>query len=176
MVVWETTFHSSHHPNIIISLVSYPSAPALHISCSLPPFRLAPCHYCVLMQKYVLKICYLNTVPFLSKSPPLFCPYHSLLELQKHQLYQLLSCLLSICLELPICVTPLLLNWYLLSFFHVNPRVSYSTNALIFVLSTMTSFTNIWTSLSLQLNTPLIPDIPLLFLKGWLFNLRSHVR
>ena len=50
-------------------------------------------------------MCYPHTIPFLRKIPPLFYPYHSLVELQKHQLCQFMSYLQSIRLDLPECTT-----------------------------------------------------------------------
>ena len=79
----------------------------LHISQHIPLNQhfiyLPPCHSCVLMKTSVLKMCYPHTVPFLCRTPPLFYHYHSLLELQKHQLCWLRSYLLSIHLDLPKC-------------------------------------------------------------------------
>ena len=50
-----------------------------------------------------LNICYLHRVPFLRRTPPIFYHYHSLLELKKHRLCPVLSCLLSIYLDLTEC-------------------------------------------------------------------------
>ena len=55
------------------------------------------------MHTPVLKMCYPHRFPFLRKTPPLFYHYHSLLELQKHRLWQLLSYLLPIHLDLTEC-------------------------------------------------------------------------
>ena len=59
----------------------------------------------VYLYKLLFKIAFLYIFTFLCKTLPLFCHYHSLLELQKHHLYHLLSYLLSICLDFPECIT-----------------------------------------------------------------------
>ena len=59
------------------------------------------CHPCVLMQILMFEVCYPHIASFQHRTTPLFSHFHSLLELQKHQLYRLSPYLQSIHSGLP---------------------------------------------------------------------------
>ena len=81
-------------------ITAYPSLPSLDLSCSLPPLHLDPFPLLCTCANITQIKCYPYTVLFLHRTPPIFYHYHSLLELQKHQLCRLSSYLLSIHLDL----------------------------------------------------------------------------
>ena len=68
--------------------------------------------------------CYLHTIPFPHRTPQLFYHYHSLLELQMHQLCRLSPYLQSIHFNLPECIIYIHYLLYpesLISYFIQNP-------------------------------------------------------